>query len=115
MMAMTLAEQGGVVQISLSGRMDLLGVEDIGAPFTETIGTRGALVAVDLSQVDFLASVGLRLLFANARTLQEHGGKMALAGAQEAVKSVLDASGVPQVIPHYPTLTAACDGLRNGA
>ena len=114
MMQMTVSEQGGVVRISLGGRMDLLGVEDIGAPFTETIGARGALVAVDLSRVEFLASVGLRLLFANARTLQEHGGKMALSGAQASVQAILDSTGVPQVIPCYPTLESACDGLRNG-
>lgn len=115
MMTMTATEQDGVVQISLSGRMDLLGVEDVGAPFTQAIGSRAGLVAVDLSRVDFLASVGLRLLFTNARTLQEHGGRMALSGAQDAVKAVLDSTGVPQVITHYPTLESACDGLRNGA
>lgn len=115
MMTMMVVEQGGVVQISLSGRMDLLGVEDIGAPFTETIGARDVLVAVDLSRVDFMASVGLRLLFANARTLQERGGKMALSGAQEPVRAVLDASGVPTLIPCYETIQLACDRLRNGA
>lgn len=112
-MKMKLAEQDGVVQITLSGRMDMLGVEDVSGPFTDAVGERKALVAVDLSQVDFMASVGLRLLFANARNLHQHGGKMALAAAQPAVQEVLDASGVQKVIPIYPTLGEACSGLRN--
>lgn len=113
-MKMKLAEQDGVVQITLSGRMDMLGVEDVSGPFNDAIGERKALVAVDLSQVDFMASVGLRLLFANARNLHQHGGKMALAAAQPAVQDVLDASGVPKVIPVYATMNDACGGLLDG-
>ncbi|HEY0675880.1 MAG TPA: STAS domain-containing protein [Immundisolibacter sp.] len=104
-----------VVQISLIGRMDALGVEDIAIPFTAATATRNALVAIDLAQLDFLASVGLRLFFANARTLQQRGGKMALAGARPDVQAVLDATGVGQIISMYPTVDAACAALQNGA
>jgi anti-anti-sigma factor len=113
-MKMKLVEQDGVVQITLSGRMDMLGVEDVSGPFNDAVGERKALVAVDLSQVDFLASVGLRLLFANARNLHQHGGKMALAAAQPAVQDVLEASGVPKVIPVYASVSEACSELRDG-
>ena len=104
-----------IVQISLIGRMDALGVEDIAMPFTAATATRKALVVVDLAQVDFLASVGLRLFFSNARTLQQRGGKMALAAAQPDVQAVLDATGVAQIISIYPTVDEACAALRNGA
>lgn len=104
-----------VVQISLIGRMDALGVEDIAIPFTAATATRKALVAIDLGQLDFLASVGLRLFFANARSLQQRGGKMALAGAQPDVQAVLDATGVAQIISLYPTVDEACAALRNSA
>jgi anti-anti-sigma factor len=112
-MKMQLAEQDGVVQITLSGRMDMLGVEDVSGPFNDAVGKRKALVAVDLSQVEFMASVGLRLLFANARNLHQHGGKMALAAAQPEVQTVLDATGVPKVIPVYTTLSEACSRLQH--
>jgi anti-anti-sigma factor len=112
-MKMKLAELDGVVQITLSGRMDMLGVEDVSGPFNDAVGERKALVAVDLSQVDFMASVGLRLLFANARNLHQHGGKMALAAAQPDVQTVLDATGVPKVIPVYTTLSEACSRLQH--
>ena len=113
-MKMQVAELDGVILIALNGRMDMLGVEDVGAPFSEAVGERRALVVVDLSHVDFLASVGLRLLFTNARNLHQHGGAMALAGSQPDVRAVLDATGVPKVIPVYSTVSEACNGLRNG-
>lgn len=109
------ARDDEIVQISLVGRMDALGVEDIAIPFTAATATRKAQVAVDLAQVDFLASVGLRLFFANARSLQQRGGKMALAGAQPDVQAVLDATGVGQIISLYPAVDEACAALRSGA
>ena len=95
--------------------MDALGIEDIAMPFTAAAATRKALVAVDLAQVEFLASVGLRLLFANARTLQQRGGRMVLAAPQPNVSAVLDATGVGQLISVCATLDGACAALRNGA
>lgn len=105
---------GDIVHISPSGRMDALGVEDIAVPFTAAAATRKALVVVDLAQVDFLASVGLRLFFSSARALQQRGGRMVLAAAQPDVSAVLDATGVGQLISIYPTLDEACAALRGG-
>jgi len=105
---------GDIVHIAPSGRMDALGVEDIAIPFTAAAATRKALVVVDLAQVDFLASVGLRLFFSSARALQQRGGRMVLAAAQPDVSAVLDATGVGQLISIYPTLDEACAALRGG-
>lgn len=105
---------GKIVHIALSGRMDALGVEDIAIPFTAAAATRNALVAVDLGHVEFLASIGLRQFFANARTLQQRGGRMVLAAPQPDVSAVLDATGVEQLIPVYTTLDEACSALRDG-
>ena len=113
-MKMAVAERSDdLVQISLVGRMDALGVEDIAMPFTAATATRKAPVVVDLSQVDFLASVGLRLFFANARTLQQRGGRMVLAAPQADVRAVLDATGVEQIIAVFATLDEACAALLN--
>lgn len=103
-----------IVHVAPTGRMDALGVEDIAVPFTVAAATRKALVAVDLAQVDFLASVGLRLFFSSARALQQRGGRMVLAAPQPDVSAVLDATGVGQLISIYPTLDEACAALRSG-
>jgi anti-anti-sigma factor len=107
--------EGEIVHVALSGRMDALGVEDIAIPFTAVAASRKALVAVDLAGVEFLASIGLRQFFANARALHARGGRMVLAAPQPGVRAVLDATAVAQLIPIYATLDAACAALRDGA
>lgn len=67
MKTMTSAERaGGVVQISLTGRMDIPGVKDIEAPFTIATDAQGALGSASPSLLDCLAPAALRRPRANA-------------------------------------------------
>ena len=58
----------GVVKVELAGRLDAPGAEQIGTRFTAAAGgAAGLRVIVDLSGVEFLASMGMRLLISSAR------------------------------------------------
>lgn len=104
-----------LIHVALAGRMDALGVEKVAIAFTAATATRRALIAVDLAEVDFVASAALRQFFANARTQQQRGGLLVLAAPQADVRSVLDASGVQQVIPVFGALDEALEALRQRA
>ena len=54
---------------------------------------------VDLSEVDFISSMGMRLLVANAKTLHATGAKMVLVKPQQVVLDVLCTAGIDQLIP----------------
>lgn len=97
--------------IQLSGRMDMKGVESIDLKFTALSSTEKAGVVVDFSQVDFLSSIGIRLLLTNARALQMRGGKMALLNPTPLVAEVLQTSGVDQWIPIFADLDAASSAV----
>jgi anti-anti-sigma factor len=62
---------------------------------------------VDLSGVEFLASIGIRLLTSNAKSLASRGGKMALLKPTPDVLSVLEITGIPAIIPVYSNLESA--------
>ena len=53
--------QNDIRLIKLIGKLDISGVSQIEAQFTGYCAGDGARVVVDLSGVDFLASIGLRL------------------------------------------------------
>lgn len=63
-----------IVHMTRVGRMDAQGVDRIALSLTAATASRKALVVVDLGQVDFLASAGLRQFFATARPQQQRGG-----------------------------------------
>jgi anti-anti-sigma factor len=111
-MKIAVAQNDGVTVVRLSGRMDALGLENVAVPLNNAIAARKALAVVDLSEVEFLTSVGLWQFFGAARAQRRHGGALALAAPQPAVQAVLDATAVHKVMPVYPTVETAVDALR---
>jgi anti-anti-sigma factor len=65
-------------------------------------------VVIDLSAVRFLASVGIRVLVACAKAVQQRGGTLVLVVAQgSSVSMSLEATGVDELIPVFTNNTDA--------
>ncbi|WP_341676914.1 STAS domain-containing protein [Niveibacterium sp. SC-1] len=89
--------------IRLDGRLDAPGADQIGVRFTAAAVAGGHDTIVDLAGVNFLGSMGIRLLISSARALNAKHAKLVLFGAQELVQNVLDQSAVDQIIPVVAT------------
>lgn len=97
----------GVWKIKLAGRMDVQGTQSIDLKFSGmTSGERNAIV-VDMSAVDFLASIGIRTLMLNGKAVGQRGGKMVLLKPEPGVAKVLRTAGVDALLPIYEDLEAA--------
>jgi anti-sigma B factor antagonist len=105
----------GVEKISLVGRMDSIGGHDISLRLAAIVGSRKLLAVVDLSEVSFLASIGIRTLVINARAQSLRGGVMALANPQPLVAEVLKMAGIDTIIPVYPDVDSAYSALMAAA
>jgi anti-sigma B factor antagonist len=93
--------------IKLIGSLDILGVGAIETKFAAYCSGENARVLVDLSQVDFLASIGIRLLTINAKSLTSRDGRMALLNPTPEVRKALDVTGIAKVIPVYDDIEPA--------
>lgn len=96
----------GVTKVNLTGRLDIGGSQEIELAFNAFAGSQRALI-IDLSQVDFIASLGLRLLIVGARTVQRKGGRMVLFRPPIEVEAVLISSGTDNVVPILRNLDEA--------
>ena len=101
----------GVTRAILAGRLDIGGAQEIDLGFNALAGSRRALI-IDLSAVDFIASLGLRLLIVGARTVQRKGGRMALLSPRDTVEGVLASSGTDQVVPVCRAIDEAIRTVR---
>jgi anti-anti-sigma factor len=93
--------------IKLIGDLDILGVGEVETKFAGYCAGDGIRVLVDLSEVDYLASIGIRLLTLNAKSLVSRRGRMALLKPNANVKNVLEITGIPSIIPMYDNLESA--------
>lgn len=94
--------------VRITGRMDLLGTDEIATRFSALSATSNRRVVVDLSEVEFLASIGIRAIITNAKALQQRGGRMVLyVGSNKAVSKTLEATGVDSLIPLFADMVEA--------
>jgi anti-anti-sigma factor len=101
-----------ILKIVLEGRLDVEGTQAIDMKFTALTATKASAILVDMTEVSFLASIGMRTLLSCAKAARNRGGKMVLLNPQPMVKAVLDRSGVATLIPVYEDSAAAMDALK---
>jgi anti-anti-sigma factor len=93
--------------IKLIGKLDIVGVGQIETKFAGYCGGDRVRVVVDLTDVDFLASIGIRLLTLTAKSVASRGGRMVLLNPTPEVQQVLEVTGIPAIIPIYSHLESA--------
>lgn len=92
--------------VELHGRMDVQGALKADPAFVEIAGKVERLI-VDMRQLDFLASLGIRTLVSTSKTLAAKDGRMVLLSPQPNVEQVLRTSGIDTIIPIYHDRAAA--------
>jgi anti-sigma B factor antagonist len=99
-------EKNGLAKFTLAGRMDVEGALAVDPVFTR-IAQEKLNVVVDLADVTFLASLGIRSLVMCCKTLASKGGNLVLLAPQPGVEKVLNTSGISTIIPVVSDMNAA--------
>ena len=108
--ARAIAIRGNAVQFELTDidegttlirpgvRLDALGVGRVEALLLAAVTSARPRILIDLSGVDFIASMGIHMLVSTARTAQTHGSYLALFGAQPLVARVFEQTALARVM-----------------
>lgn len=88
---------GSITKVVLSGRIDIAGAHEIDMPMSVIAGSRRAVV-IDLSAVEFMASMGLRSIVVSAKSIISKRGKVVLLSPQPQVEEVITVSGIDELI-----------------
>jgi len=85
--------------LSLIGRLDTRGVDQIEIKFNAIIGNKAKNVLLDFSEVTFLSSMGIRMLITAARISQRNGGKLVILSPQELVHEAIQNASLDELTP----------------
>jgi anti-sigma B factor antagonist len=94
-------------KIKLIGKLDSIGTGEIKTKFMNQCAGDKIRLVVDLSEVDFLASIGVRLLVLAAKSVINRGGKMVILNPIPEVQNVLEMADIPAIIPIYSHFESA--------
>lgn len=98
----------GIRHITLSGRLDVAGAGQIETRLTALAATQALPIVLDLEAVEFLSSIGIRLVVSNAKAQRQRGGKLVVQAGQNAqVIETLRSTGIDQMVPLCTSLEAA--------
>ena len=100
-------QDNDIRMIKLSGNLDTIGTDEIETKFTGYCSGDNVRVIVDFSKVNFLASIGIRLLLSTAKSVAKCGGKMVIMNPSLDVQHILEVTGIPAIIPIYSYLESA--------
>jgi anti-sigma B factor antagonist len=98
-MDMEFTDVGGVTKAVLGGRLDSYSVGEVETRFVASIVPKEQPAVVDLSDVSFIASLGIRMLIGTARALQRSNARFAMFGANEAVMEIIETTSLTEIIP----------------
>lgn len=97
---MDIAEQeldGGILKVTLNGSLDVAGAGAADAHLARLVADRDKIIA-DLTNVDFLASAGIRVLVKTAKALSEHGGRFVILNPTAAARRVMWTTGLDRIV-----------------
>lgn len=86
---------GNTVVLAVTGRIDNDTSEIFRlrlAPFLRVCASDGGCLVLDFSGVDYISSVGLRVLMLAAKQAKAQGGTVVLAGLHSVVKEIFEIS-----------------------
>ncbi len=82
-------KENGVIEVSLSGRLDMDGAYKAEQHFTK-YAESGNTFVLDFEKVEFLSSAGIRALLSLYRLVSETNGSVTIKKPQPAVLGVLE-------------------------
>lgn len=109
---------GNVLLLAASGRIDHSSAEGFKTalqPYLERCKAGADIVVLDLSAVDYISSVGLRVLMLAAKQAKLQGGAIAVAALQPVVKEIFEISKFNLVITCFASVRDALAELSPSA
>ena len=93
----------GILVIAPIGRLDGLTSKDFLEATENEITNEANKVILNLENLDYISSVGLRSVLTTAKKTKAFDGQLVISGPRDGVKEVLDISGFGQMLGVFAT------------
>lgn len=96
----TMDRDGDDVRLIVAGEIDLETSGSLSEALSEVVTSRR--VSLDLTDVEYMDSTGLRTILASKEDIERAGGTLEVAAASTIVSRLIDISGVSELLAQQP-------------
>ena len=106
-MEIKLSQDGNVTVIAVEGSIDALTADAFLESMQEQLAAGHYRLVIDLSQVSYASSAGLRAILVALKEARQEGGDLTLAAVQKGVYRVFEMSGFNSILKIFDSVAAA--------
>ncbi|MFO7721862.1 MAG: STAS domain-containing protein [Bacteroidales bacterium] len=110
-MEITISKSGSVEIVELSGRIDATNSGELEKALTKSIEGGASKLLIDLENLEYISSSGLRVFLLIAKMLEKKG-KIALCKMQSQVEQIFTISGFNTIFPIFAHREDAVSNLN---
>jgi anti-anti-sigma factor len=92
------AVEGAITLVEIQGAIDAYTARDLDKTLSALIAQGQNRLIVDLAQLDYISSAGLRVLLHAQQSARAGGGDVQLCSPNTYVRKVLEMAGMPQLL-----------------
>lgn len=111
MVDIQVSAQDAVTLVEASGRIDSMTANEFGAALINVIDEGAARIVLDLSQVDYMSSAGLRELVAALKRVKRISGDMRIANPSPRVSEIMEMAGLDTIFLIFATQLEAVESF----
>ena len=110
-MVIKITIEGDITIIAVEGSLDTNTSKEAGDQLTKLVDEGKLKLLIDLTNLDYISSSGLRILLVTSKKLKSQKGEMRICGLNETVKEVFEISGFTMIFNVFDAIDDAKTGL----
>lgn len=95
-------KHGPVTVVAVAGNLDASTAPKLNDYFNNALESGAIKIVVDLTELSYTSSAGLRVLLNTTKDARKKGGDLRIASVQPAVTKVFELSGFTSILKFFP-------------
>ncbi len=106
-MEINIQRRDKIIYVSLQGRFDAVGSKDVASTLKTALEPDDLFMILDMGQVDYLSSAGLRIILSIHKRFTQSGGAMTIVRLQPYCRDVMEMVGFASAFPIFESTQEA--------
>ncbi len=112
MMQITERKHGAILVLGLKGKLDTISADQLEGSLLGRIREGERQLILDASDLTYISSTGLRVLFLAAQELKEPPGRLAICGLNERLRDIFATTGFLDIFSVHDSLDQAIQAIE---